>query len=256
MRVACSNVGVTHGSSAPKVQALLDVTFETCEGEFLAIVGPSGSGKTTLLRAIAGLIHPQSGAIQRFSSAEGEQRALIISQEHSLFPWMTVLDNAAFGLEMSKVGKKDRRARARELLQRFGLADWDGFYPNQLSLGMKQRVAVIRGFLSNPSLLLMDEPFSALDVQTRLTLQEELLSLWEQSHTSVIFVTHDVEEAIRLSDRVLVLGSRPGTVIADFQVSFARPRHASITLSEEFLQLKREIWAKLGLEAQEGVIAC
>jgi NitT/TauT family transport system ATP-binding protein len=256
MRVVCSDLGVTFDSAGGKVEALANVTFETREGEFLAVVGPSGSGKTTLLRAIAGLISAQHGAIQRVPAADPRHRALIVSQENNLFPWMTVLKNAALGLEMTGMGKAERRKRALELLLRFGMAGWDGFYPGQLSLGMKQRVAVIRSFLSNPSLLLMDEPFSALDVQTRLTLQEELLSLWEQSRKSVIFVTHDVEEAILLSDRVLVLGQRPGTLIDSFQVPFARPRHTSITLDEEFLQLKRAIWARIGLKARTGVTLC
>src|SRR5579871_1768325 len=157
---------------------------------------------------------------------------------------MTVLENSTFGLEMARVPKQERRAHALELLRRFGMAGWEAFYPGELSLGMKQRVAVIRGFLSDPSLLLMDEPFSALDVQTRLTLQQELLALWEQTHTSVIFVTHDVEEAILLSDRVLVLGGHPGKVMDSFPVRFARPRPASMTLDEEFLELKRDIWAR------------
>ncbi len=256
MRVICSGLGVTFEAPGGNVEALTNVGFETREGEFVAVVGPSGSGKTTLLRVIAGLIPPQRGTVQRIPAAGPAHRALMVSQENSLFPWMTVLENAAFGLEMAGVDKAVRRARAQELLGRFGMAGWDNFYPGQLSLGMKQRVAVIRCFLSNPSLLLMDEPFSALDVQTRLTLQEELLALWEQSHKSVIFVTHDVEEAILLSDRVLVLGQRPGCLIDSFPVSFARPRHASITLDEEFLQLKRAIWAKLGLKGRAEAAVC
>jgi len=256
MRVICSDLGVSFDTAGGKVEALAHVTFETREGEFLAVVGPSGSGKTTLLRAIAGFITPQRGNIQHIPAADSEHRALMVSQENSLFPWMTVLENATFGLEMTKVGKAERNQRARELLGRFGMAGWEGFYPRELSLGMKQRVAVIRSFLSNPSLLLMDEPFSALDVQTRLTLQQELLTLWEQSHKSVIFVTHDVEEAILLSDRVWVLGRRPGTLIDSFQVPFVRPRDASITLDQEFLQLKRAIWAKLGLRSRAGATLC
>jgi len=255
MRVVCSDLGVAFESAGGKVEALANVTFETSEGEFLAVVGPSGSGKTTLLKVIAGLTRPQSGSVQRIAASDGGHRALMVSQEHNLFPWMTVLENAAFGLEMSGVPKAERRERALELLRRFGMAGWDRFYPCELSLGMKQRVAVIRSFLSNPSLLLMDEPFSALDVQTRLTLQEELLVLWEQSHKSVIFVTHDVEEAILLSDRVLVLGKHPGTVIDSFSIPFPRPRHTPLTLDEEFLQLKRSIWATLGLKAQMGAMA-
>jgi NitT/TauT family transport system ATP-binding protein len=254
MRVVCSDLGVSFDTAGGKVEALADVTFETREGEFLAVVGPSGSGKTTLLKVIAGLIPPGRGTIRRIPEADPGHRALMVSQENNLFPWMTVLENATFGLKMAGVERAERHARALELLRRFGMSGWDSFYPAQLSLGMKQRVAVIRSFLSDPALLLMDEPFSALDVQTRLTLQEELLALWEQSHKSVIFVTHDVEEAILLSDRVLVLGNRPGTVVDSFRVPFARPRDASMTLDEDFLQLKRAIWTKLGLKAHAGAI--
>jgi len=253
MRLRCSGLGVTFPSTTGDFQALSNVTFETREGEFLAIVGPSGCGKTTLLRALGGLIAPQQGAVGRIPAPDENKRVLMVFQENNLFPWMTVLENAAFGLEMKGVGKAERHARAREMLQRAGLPGWDNYYPAQLSLGMKQRVAVIRSFLSNPSLLLMDEPFSALDVQARLTLQEELLSLWEQSNRSVVFVTHDVEEALLLSDRILVLGNRPGTLVGSFPVPFGRPRRASLTLGEEFLFLKRQIWAGIGLPAREGM---
>lgn len=253
MRLSCSGLGVVFSSHAGDFQALSNVTFQTREGEFLAIVGPSGCGKTTLLRALAGLIVPQQGVVTRIAARDENQRMLLVFQENNLFPWMTILENAAFGLEMAGIGKADRNARARESLRRAGIEGWDNHYPAQLSLGMKQRVAVIRSFLSDPSLLLMDEPFSALDVQTRLTSQQELLALWEQSHRSVVFVTHDVEEAILLSDRVLVLGDRPGTLVASFPVAFRRPRHASLTLDEEFLSLKRKIWAELGLLDRKAV---
>ncbi|HLG95229.1 MAG TPA: ABC transporter ATP-binding protein [Bryobacteraceae bacterium] len=256
MRVLCSGLGVSFDSPPGKVQALSNLTFETREGEFLAVLGPSGCGKTTLLKVIAGLLPPSRGTIQCIPAAGRLHRALMVSQENNLFPWMTVLQNSTFGLEMAKVPKQERRAHALELLSRFGMAGWESFYPGELSLGMKQRVAVIRGFLSHPSLLLMDEPFSALDAQTRLTLQQELLGLWEQSQKSVIFVTHDVDEAILLSDRILVLGHRPGAVIGSFNIPFPRPRDRSITLDDEFLLLKRAIWAKLGLDVRTGVTYC
>jgi NitT/TauT family transport system ATP-binding protein len=186
------------------------------------------------------------------SSVDGS-RILLVFQEHGLFPWMTVLDNAAFGLEMQGVGKKEREGRAMELLQRFGLAGRERSYPNQLSAGMKQRVAVIRSFISRPSILLMDEPFAALDYQTRLRLQQELLELWEQEHKSVVFVTHDIEEAILLSDRILVFSAQPGTVVAEFRVDFSRPRNTAVTLEEKFSQLKMRILGKLGLSSSRPV---
>jgi len=161
---------------------------------------------------------------------------------------MTVLGNAAFGCEMLGVPRRERERRARELLHRLGFAGREGAYPHELSLRMKQRVAVARCFLSDPAVMLMDEPFAALDCQRRLALQQELLRLWEQNHKTVIFVTHDVEEAILLSDRILVFSRQPGRIVADFPVPLPRPRTGAVTLTEEFLLLKRFIAAELGME--------
>jgi NitT/TauT family transport system ATP-binding protein len=243
----CRHVSVSYSAAAGCVHALEDVSFETRAGEFLSVVGPSGCGKSTLLRVLAGLIQPTCGCIERPSESNGAREPLIVFQEHGLFPWMTVLENAAFGLEMQGVSRPARESRARDLLGRYGFSGRENAYPHQLSLGMKQRVAVIRCFLSDPPVMLMDEPFAALDCQTRLTLQQELLELWEQDHKTVVFVTHDMEEALLLSDRVLVLSPQPGTVRAEFAVPFSRPRTAELTLEEEFLSLKRRIARELGM---------
>jgi NitT/TauT family transport system ATP-binding protein len=240
--VKCSHLSVAFETGRQPVPALRDLCFEVREGEFLSFIGPSGCGKTTLLRAIAGLIQPQHGTVERVRI----NRILLVFQEDSVFPWMTVLDNAAFGLKMQGVPKPEREARARELLARFGLAGRDHAYPHQLSLGMKQRVAVIRCFLSDPAVMLMDEPFAALDAQSRLALQQELLALWEQDHKTVIFVTHDIEEALLLSHRILVLSGPPGHVVDEFDVPFGRPRDAALTLDPRFIELKRQIWSRLG----------
>jgi NitT/TauT family transport system ATP-binding protein len=247
--VRCSHVSVSFGTGDTQIRALRDVSFDAREGEFLSVIGPSGCGKTTLLRTIANLIQPTRGTIERVPG----ERILLVFQEDSLFPWMTVLDNAIFGLEMQGVGAGWREDTARALLARFGLAGREGAYPHQLSVGMKQRVAVIRCFLSDPAVMLMDEPFAALDVQTRLALQQELLALWEPNRKTVIFVTHDIEEAILLSDRILVLSGPPGAVIAELTVPFPRPRDARLTLEEEFLEFKRHIWSKLGSPRIESV---
>jgi NitT/TauT family transport system ATP-binding protein len=248
MRLLASDLNVIFESSRGPVRALSNLRFETREREFLTLVGPSGCGKTTLLRVLAGLVVPGIGKVDRIASpADSNQDVLLVCQEHSLFPWMTVLENAAFGCKMQYVSVHERNARAHELLNRLGFAGREHAYPHELSLGMKQRVAVARCFLSNPAVMLMDEPFAALDCQTRLMLQQELLDLWDQNHKTVIFVTHDVEEAILLSDRILVLSRQPGTVVAEFPVRFARPRTASLTMTEDFLILKKQIAAALGM---------
>jgi NitT/TauT family transport system ATP-binding protein len=238
----CLNSGfpVTGG----RLEVLRDLSIGARQGEFVCIVGPSGCGKTTLLRTIAGFLKPDGGHIEH-NPAGGSGCCLMVYQGDSLFPWINVLDNACFSLEAEGVPRAERERRALPLLRRFNLAGRERAWPHQLSAGMRQRVAVIGSFLSNADLLLMDEPFAALDCHMRLNLQKDLLDLWEQDCKTVLFVTHDVDEAILLSDRVVVLSALPGTVVAEFPVLFDRPREASLTLSEEFLHLKREISARL-----------
>ncbi len=252
MRVRCNNLSVTFQDAFRKVEAIRNLSFECADGEFLSILGPSGCGKTTLLRVLAGLVVPDRGEVEKIpSSANGNGRALLVFQEDSLFPWMTVLKNAAFGLEMQGVPKSIRESQAADLLRRFGVSGRENAYPHQLSLGMKQRVAVIRCFLSKPGLMLMDEPFCALDAQMRATLQQELLALWDRNYNSVIFVTHDIDEALLLSDRILVMSPQPGAVIGEVSVRLPRPRSAEIALTEEFLLLKRDIFHLLKNQSRE-----
>jgi len=250
MHLVCSQVSSTFPSSSGSVTALRNLSFETVDGEFLALLGPSGCGKTTLLRLLAGLLAPADGTIDRIPDAlDRNDRVLLVGQEHNLFPWMTASANVAFGLEMQGVPRAEREARAVELLERLGCAGKQRAYPHQLSMGMKQRVAVARCFLSDPAVMLMDEPFAALDFQTRLVLQQELLDLWEQDRKSVVFVTHDVEEAILLSDRILVLSEGPGAVIAEFNVRARRPRRAPIEMDEELWDLKRRLLESVSIAA-------
>lgn len=254
MQVRCSDLCVGFQDGSRRIEALQRLTFECADGEFLSVLGPSGCGKTTLLRVLAGLTQPDSGRIEPISaSPNGNNRILLVFQEDSLFPWMTVLQNATFGLEMQGVSKSIRDSQARELLERLGISGREHSYPHQLSMGMKQRVAVIRCFLSKPGLMLMDEPFGALDSQTRSILQQELLTLWDQNRNSVIFVTHDVEEALLLSDRILVLSEQPGTVIGEIKVKIPRPRSVETTLTEEFLSLKRKIFHLLRTQRPQHV---
>ena len=248
LRLSCRDVSISFERAGSRVEALRGVSFESRPNEFLTIVGPSGCGKTTLLRTLAGLIAPDHGAVERLGDTSGDgQRILLVRQENSLFPWMSVLDNATFGLEVRGVPAAERRRLALPILSRFGLAGREHDYPHQLSLGMKQRVAVAASFLGDPGMLLMDEPFAALDCQTRLLLQQELLETWEQDQRSVIFVTHDVDEAILLSDRVLVLSRQPGSIVSEIPIHFPRPRSANSMLMPEFLSLKRRIYQELGM---------
>jgi NitT/TauT family transport system ATP-binding protein len=257
MRLLCTHLHVSFPSSTGSVPALRDLSFATRDGEFLTFVGPSGCGKTTLLRVLAGLLSPGAGRVERITGPDDHNPSvLLVSQEHNLFPWMTAAANVAFGLEMQGVLRNEREARAQELLARLGCAGKERAYPNQLSMGMKQRVAVARCFLSDPAVMLMDEPFAALDFQTRMVLQQEVLDLWEQDRKSIVFVTHDVEEAILLSDRILVLSEGPGTVVAEYEVPAQRPRRALLEMNGELWELKRHILESLRLAAGTARYAC
>ncbi len=246
MRIACSDLSLAFPSPEGPVEAIAGLGFETREGEFLSIVGPSGCGKSTLLRILAGLLQPTAGAVARTPDADDESdRVLLVFQEQSLFPWMTVLDNAAFGLEMQGVGRSERTARAMEILTRLGLDGRETAYPHQLSVGMKQRVAIARAFLADHAVLLMDEPFAALDSLTRRALQKELLELWRHDLKTVVFVTHDVDEAILLSDRIAVMSAQPGRLVAEETIPFERPRDHALAWAPEFAAIKRRILASL-----------
>jgi NitT/TauT family transport system ATP-binding protein len=257
MQFRCSELCVAFGNGNPVVRALEQISFTCRDGEFLSLIGPSGCGKTTLLRTIAGILPPTSGTVTHevnAAVADGGTigQRLMVFQEESLFPWMTVLENAAFGLEMQGASREVREAAARELLRAYGLADRERAYPHQISVGMKQRVAVIRAFLSNPALLLMDEPFGALDSPTRFALQTDLLDLWSQSSRTVVFVTHDVDEAIYLSDRVLVMSPAPGRIVTELAIDLPRGRRRDAMISAHFLDLKRQLLSALSDGAESA----
>lgn len=248
MRLRCTKLSQSFAAPDASVEVLRDLNLETHEREFLTIVGPSGCGKTTILRLLAGLAAPSAGRVERLSSAgDKSDRVLLVFQENNLFPWLNLMDNACFGLEMQGVPRAEREARCRAWIERVGLAGREKAYPHELSTGMKQRVALIRAFLSDPAVLLLDEPFAALDYQTRLLMQQDLLELWEGSHRSIVFVTHDVDEAILLSDRILVLSQRPSTVIEELAVTAPRPRNAASAPSAQTAELKQRILAALQL---------
>jgi len=207
-------------------EALHDVNLSVGEKEFMCLLGPSGCGKTTLLRIMAGLEKPTSGAVLLDGEpieGPGPQRGMVF-QEYSLFPWRTILDNVAFGLELKGVSKMDRYEKARRYLKAVGLEEFENSYPHELSGGMKQRVAIVRALVNNPRALFMDEPFGALDAQTRNVMQSELLRIWQEQQKTVVFVTHSVDEAIYLADRVVIMSARPGQINEILDIEVPRPR--------------------------------
>lgn len=223
---------------------LQDINFNVDKGEFLCIVGPSGCGKTTLLRMIAGLDFPTNGRIMEEEteiSGPSIERGYVF-QQYSLFPWLNVLENVTFGLELKGMEEEERVQKARSYLKMVGLSPVESSYPKELSGGMKQRVAIARSLVNDPHVLLMDEPFSALDVQTRHKLQEELVRIWKEEQKTVIFVTHNVDEAVFLADRVVVLSRNPGKVIKSFKIELNRIRDRT---TPQFLELKKEITSYL-----------
>ncbi len=236
------------------VRALDDISIAVREREFVCIVGPSGCGKTTLLKIIAGLLPPSSGRIT-FSSehTHAAQRNAMVFQEHGLFPWMTVLENVAFGLEMQGVSPRERRVRAHNFISKVGLSAFAQNYPHELSVGMRQRVGIARAFVADPPLLLMDEPFGALDAQTKLVLQEELLHIWEEQSKSVIYVTHDLEEAVLLGDRVLVMTGRPGRIREEIPIPLERPRDFQNKMAPQLTEIKWHIWKMLEAQVRQSL---
>ncbi len=222
--------------------AVSDVSFSVKRGEFVCIVGPSGCGKTTVLRILADLERTLSGSVTLHSRTP----PAMVFQEASVLPWLTVWENIAFPLSLKGVSRAEQDTRVRELLALTGLADFAKARPHQLSGGMKQRVSVARALVDDREILLMDEPFGALDEQTRLVLQQELLRIWERTGKTVVFITHSVDEALTLADRVLVMSPRPGTLVADLDVPFERPRDVvEMRRDKRFWDLTYEVWRLL-----------
>lgn len=227
------------------LNVLEDINLNINHGDFVCLLGPSGCGKTTLLRLIAGLDKPTSGEIiangELVTGPSGDRT--VIFQQYSLFPWLTVLDNVMFGLNQQNDNKEENREAAERYLQRVGLLEFKDAYPHELSGGMKQRVAIIRSLLTHAPILLMDEPFSALDMQNRRKLQEQLIGVWKRFDNTIVFVTHDVDEAAYLADKIVIMDREPGRVKEIMSVDIERPRNRS---SPEMIQLQEEIAEKLG----------
>ena len=235
------------------VTAFEDMNLQVADCEALVIVGPSGCGKTTLLRCIHGLTPVSEGEIRlRDQVVKGpDKRMAMVFQRFGLFPWLTVEDNIAYGLKVSGVGKKERLERARRYVSMVGLEGFEKSYPYQLSGGMQQRVGLARALTMEPDVLLMDEPFASVDAQTRELLQEQLLGIWEQEKRTMVFITHSIEEAILMGDRVAVLSTRPGRVKEVIEIPFGHPRKTTEIFSDpRFGDLRNEIWKKLRADAK------
>lgn len=245
--LAVDGVGKSFPGSAGRVDALSDVTFSVSDGEFRSIIGPSGCGKSTLLNVIAGLEPQDSGEISLSERITTERigRVAYMPQKDLLLPWRTVLGNAALGLELTGVPGREARDRAGALLDRFGLDGFADSYPATLSGGMRQRAAFLRTILIDRDLLLLDEPFGALDALTRRSMQEWLLGIWSEMRRTVVLITHDVDEAVFLSDRVAVMSPRPGTILLDRAVELPRPRDPEIVTDPSFVEIKRDVLAAL-----------
>ncbi|RLL44895.1 ABC transporter ATP-binding protein [Oceanobacillus piezotolerans] len=234
--------------------AVKDLNFTVKDGEFLTVVGPSGCGKSTLLDMLGGLIKPTTGRVLLNGTpieGPGLERGVVF-QQYALFPWKTALANIEFGLEAKKVPKKERQEKAQEYLALVGLSEFAYRYPHELSGGMKQRVAIARSLAYDPEVLLMDEPFAALDAQTRESLQEELLQIWEKTKKTIVFITHGIDEAVYLGQRVAVMTSRPGTLKGMIDISFdSRTEEGDLRSTPEFTVARHQVWTLLSEEVNK-----
>ncbi len=262
MSVSLERVGVRFRKG---VEAVRDVSLDVRKGEFVAIVGPSGCGKSTLLNAVADLLDPAEVEVTGRILVDGAERGRVarraqnlgyVFQRDALLPWQTIRQNVELGLVIRDVPEAERTRRSRELLELVGLSGFEGYYPHQVSGGMRQRTALARTLAYDPATILMDEPFGALDAQNRIILQSELLRLWQSSPRTILFVTHDLAEAIVLAERVVVLSRRPGTVKAAYPIDLGYPRDPfALRGSSEFARLETEIWGTLRDEFRAPVPA-
>jgi NitT/TauT family transport system ATP-binding protein len=252
-RIVVQRLSKTFQARNGPVEALQGVDLVIPDGQFCCIVGPSGCGKTTLLRILAGLEEHSDGRLEMLHTDPRRPITSMVFQEQSIFPWMTVQDNVAYGPRKRGVPDRESRELVDYYIDKVGLSQFRRSYPHQLSGGMKQRVSVARAFANAPEILLMDEPFAALDEQNKSLLQEELLRIWEESRNTVVFITHSIDEALILGDRVLIMTARPGTLKADIAVPFERPRRAyELRASPAFGELTYTVWSQLRDEVMQA----
>lgn len=251
--ISVNHLSKFFNTASGQIMALQDISLSIGEGEFFCIVGPSGCGKTTLLRILAGLDTSSSGTITINAANINRPVNSMVFQEQSIFPWMTVIDNVSYGLRMRGISKKERYEIANHYIEMIGLSKFTHAYPNQLSGGMKQRVSVARAFANDPEILLMDEPFGALDEQNRIILQQELLRIWEQTRKTTIFITHSIDEALCLGDRIMVMSANPGRIKNIIKNDLPRPRNISeIRTSLQYNELFQSIWLILRDEVMKS----
>jgi NitT/TauT family transport system ATP-binding protein len=243
--VSARGVDISYNSRGKTTRAVTGLDLTINKGELVAVVGPSGCGKSTFLMALDGLVPVARGDLrvgEKPVTGPGRDRAVVF-QDASLLPWRTALGNVIYGLQLARTGTRaSRHERAMDLLKMVGLADYSGFYPRQLSGGMQQRVNIARAMALDPPLLLLDEPFGALDAQTRETMQSEFLRIWDSSYKTAVFVTHQIDEAIYLADRVLVFSARPGRIVLEEKIPFPRPRSLELKQDPDFGDVQRKIW--------------
>ncbi|CFQ43539.1 ABC transporter ATP-binding protein [Yersinia frederiksenii] len=251
--IAVNRVNLSFSAKQGRQKVLEDISLTIAAGEFVVLLGPSGCGKSTILNLIAGFERPDSGNIQcqgSVVSTPGPDRGMVF-QQANLFPWLTVRDNVSFGPRMQGATQEDILPETQAFLKLVGLQGFEDHYPWQLSGGMKQRVAMARAWLPNPDVLLMDEPFGALDAQTRLMMQELLLSAWQQTGTTILFVTHDVEEALFLADRILIMSAHPGCIVDEIRLPFGRQRDIeTLAHAEGYSEIKQRVLHRVRSEAR------
>jgi NitT/TauT family transport system ATP-binding protein len=253
-KIETRNVCKVYETVAGPMTAVDDFSLDVADNEFVCIVGPSGCGKSTYLRMLAGLDTHTSGTIQiRPGNDPKKPLNSVVFQEYAVFPWKTVIENVAFGLQMRGIGREQRLETANYWLERVGLRKFSNYYPYQISGGMKQRVSIIRALANDPEVLLMDEPLGALDAQTRIVLQDELLRIWEETHKTVVYITHSLDEAILLGDRVILMTAHPGRLLTTFHIDIKRPRTIETLNTSEFSELRGAIWEQLGKEVTRAM---
>jgi len=254
-RIEVTDFGLSYDSMAGKIDAVVEASIHVEPGEFISIVGPSGCGKSTLLNAVAGFLKPTRGRVaidDEDVDGPSADRGMVF-QQYSLFPWKSVRENVEFGLKMRGIDRYTRQRAARTLLGLAGILAFENHYPDQLSGGMKQRVGIVRALATGPKVLLLDEPFGALDAQTRIIMQQILTNMWQRLKISVLFVTHDIDEAIFLSDRVYCMTASPGRIKAEIAIPLDRPRRPEMMMSSEFLALRRGLMSLIREESLKAI---